>query len=222
MNTYKVLHGLNVEQRIQPLKFSFDVFARILERDHPVEKRILAGSCSSPASQRHAWPQYLASAEACQYTMNIFDRVLKEKTPHKSRRRRPRGTTLDVDAKNGYPSDLTITSGDESTDFMSRKTVIKNSEQGVDENLHLNMMHSILDSIKEPGTMVLATGDAAAAEFSDGFKQHAIRALENGWHFELVSWQRPISCAWPAPSYFTTGNSYCSPTGCSPVRLSIC
>ncbi len=62
------------------------------------------------------------------------------------------------------------------------------------------MMHSIIDN-EEPGTMVLATGDAAQAQFSDGFKQHATRALRVGWKVEVVSWNRTISSAWSDPGF---------------------
>ena len=62
------------------------------------------------------------------------------------------------------------------------------------------MMHSIIDN-KEPGTMVLVTGDAAQAQFSDGFKQHATRALKAGWRVEVVSWSRNMSSAWRDPEF---------------------
>ena len=49
--------------------------------------------------------------------------------------------------------------------------------------------------------MVLATGDAAQAQFSDGFKQHATRALKAGWMVEVVSWNRTMSSAWTDPAF---------------------
>ena len=42
----------------------------------------------------------------------------------------------------------------------------------------------------------MATGDAAEAEFSDGFLKHAVRALERGWCVELLSWSQNISSSW--------------------------
>ena len=65
-------------------------------------------------------------------------------------------------------------------------------EQGVDEVLHLKILESVVDS-DEPGTMVLATGDAAQAEYSEGFMAMAERALKKGWCVELVSWSKNIS-----------------------------
>lgn len=64
------------------------------------------------------------------------------------------------------------------------------------------MMHSILDN-RDPGTMVLATGDAAQAQFSDGFKQHATRALRAGWKVEVISWSRNMSSAWYEPDFLS-------------------
>ncbi|EME80851.1 uncharacterized protein MYCFIDRAFT_211687 [Pseudocercospora fijiensis CIRAD86] len=65
-------------------------------------------------------------------------------------------------------------------------------EQGVDEILHLKISHSLLD-YEEPSTIVLATGDAALAEYSDGFMAMVERALRKGWSVELVSWSKNIS-----------------------------
>ncbi|KAJ5714489.1 uncharacterized protein N7483_011670 [Penicillium malachiteum] len=68
-------------------------------------------------------------------------------------------------------------------------------EQGVDEILHLKMLESILDS-EEPATMVLASGDAAKAEYSDGFLTMLKRALQRGWNVELVSFRKALGSAY--------------------------
>lgn len=70
----------------------------------------------------------------------------------------------------------------------------------VDELLHLKMMQSLIDC-PEPGTMVLATGDAADAEFSDGFHKNVVRALERGWHVEVIAFEDNTSSAWKNPSF---------------------
>jgi hypothetical protein len=77
-------------------------------------------------------------------------------------------------------------------------------EQGVDELLHLKMSDSILGAKGVPGTMVLATGDAAEAEYSDGFKKYVEHALENGWKVELVSWKKNISNEYRKPEFQQT------------------
>ena len=65
-------------------------------------------------------------------------------------------------------------------------------EQGVDEILHLKILESVVDN-DEPATMIIATGDAAQAEYSDGFMARVLRALKKGWKVELVSWSANIS-----------------------------
>jgi hypothetical protein len=65
-------------------------------------------------------------------------------------------------------------------------------EQGVDEILHLKILESLLDT-DEPATIVLATGDAAAAEYSEGFMRMVERALQRGWSVELVSFSQVTS-----------------------------
>ena len=65
-------------------------------------------------------------------------------------------------------------------------------EQGVDEILHLKIAQSLLDS-PTPSTFVVATGDAAEAEYSDGFLKMLERGLALGWRVELVGWRGAIS-----------------------------
>lgn len=67
-------------------------------------------------------------------------------------------------------------------------------EQGVDELLHLQMMESILDF--QPGTMVLASGDANTAQFSSGFYQVVARALCRGWRVEIVGFRKSMNRLW--------------------------
>ena len=68
-------------------------------------------------------------------------------------------------------------------------------EQAVDEILHLKMMESIVDA-SEPSTMVLATGDAAEAEYSGGFMKMVERALGKGWKVELACFRHNRSGAY--------------------------
>ena len=57
------------------------------------------------------------------------------------------------------------------------------------------MLESLVDA-DGPGTMVLATGDAAQAESSSGFMVMVERALRRGWTVELVSWSANIAAAY--------------------------
>lgn len=74
-------------------------------------------------------------------------------------------------------------------------------EQGVDEILHLKMVQAVLDLQGRPATMILATGDAANAQYSDGFKSNVERALVAGWNVELYSWGSSIAKAWTEPEF---------------------
>ena len=73
----------------------------------------------------------------------------------------------------------------------------KKKEQAVDEILHLKILECLLD-VEKPGTIVLATGDAAPAEFSPegGFLKCIKRALTRGWFVELVCWRKSMSRLW--------------------------
>jgi len=73
----------------------------------------------------------------------------------------------------------------------------RKKEQAVDEILHLKILECLLD-VDKPATIVLATGDAAPAEFSPegGFFKCIQRALTRGWHVELVCWKKSMSRLW--------------------------
>jgi hypothetical protein len=113
--------------------------------------------------------------------MNILDRVSKIR-PTVPVRRKKNGTG------NGY---ATATSGDESTTLMDLKRPVM-AEQGVDELLQMKILESIIDT-SEPTTIVLASGDAAEAEYSGGFFKTVQRALNKGWKVEVAAWGDGLS-----------------------------
>jgi hypothetical protein len=84
-----------------------------------------------------------------------------------------------------------------SSDSATRTPREKKKEQAVDEILHLKILECLLD-VETPATIVLATGDAAPAEFSrqGGFLKCIQRALTRGWHVELVCWRKSMSRLW--------------------------
>ncbi|KAI0423844.1 hypothetical protein F5Y09DRAFT_348349 [Xylaria sp. FL1042] len=196
-NSWKISQNIPVDRRIRAPAFNFKVLASIMERNRAAKKKVLASSVASPVVGRAQWPQHFIDAEQQGYKTSILSRVQKL-SPIKVGRRckaSSQGPSLAYLASN-------ITSGDESaedTSGISYET--RNGEQGVDEILHLNMMNSILDDMREPGSMILATGDAAQAEFSEGFLEYATRALSQGWNLELVTWKRTISSAWIDPTF---------------------
>lgn len=87
-------------------------------------------------------------------------------------------------------------SGSESTTSKTRTAKV---EQAVDEILHLKILESILDF--PPSTIVLASGDAAAGEYSPGFFRVVERALERGWKIELASFKKCLSFQYKARDF---------------------
>ena len=85
---------------------------------------------------------------------------------------------------------------------------MKRAEQAVDEVLHLGMLQSLLDADK-PSTMVLASGDAAKAEFSDGFLKQVERALVKGWNVEVIAFKATTGFAYRDPAWVSRwGDSF--------------
>ncbi|EXM21204.1 hypothetical protein V3481_003152 [Fusarium oxysporum f. sp. vasinfectum] len=69
-------------------------------------------------------------------------------------------------------------------------------EDMVDETLQIRISESVMQYFEEPGTLVIATGDARPAKYSDGFLTQAQRALKMGWSVEVVSWKASLSSTW--------------------------
>lgn len=127
----------------------------------------------SVSKHSHKRPEYMTDAAELNYEMCILTRVPK---PDSKPKRYGRRSEASAD-------------GPESR-----------GEQCVDEVLHLKILQSALD-VPHPGTMVLATGDAACAEYSDGFKMNAERALAKGWKIELYAWKNNIARDWRDPEF---------------------
>jgi hypothetical protein len=198
MELIKELRKQHPHQHIPHANISFGSLVLLLERGRPVAKRVLAGS--SPLL-----PAF-DTARAIGYELNILDKVFKAKVLTERQRRFHTGSH---GAQNGYTSG---TAGEASGGGSGSETAAaitgatppaathaeeKWVEQGVDEILHLKMLESVVDADgAEVSTMVLATGDAAEAEYSAGFLKMVERALKKGWKVELVSWRKPISMAY--------------------------
>jgi len=178
-DSIKSSHGFPLNMRAKPSPpFSFENFDAILTRGRKTEKKIVAGSVGGHSKR----PSYMTEARQLEYEMNIMQRVPKPSSPVKRRGRTNESATSD-------------TSGD---DFFVGP--MKQGEQGVDEVLHLKLLQSAMDK-PSGGTIVLATGDAAHAEYSDGFKKNIERVLAFGWNIELYGWSRNISSAWRDPVF---------------------
>lgn len=191
MNELKAARGIPDHVRVPRADLSFDSLALLMERRRPVAKRVLVGSTPHiPAFDK---------ARAVGYQCSILEKVEKAR-PYTERqlffmeqderraRRAARSRTTP-----GHTSGSDTNTSDAAAPVTRPAPPIKKVEQGVDEILHLKICESVLDHPGQPGTIVLATGDAAEAEYSDGFLRTLERALAHGWRVELLSWSRSIS-----------------------------
>ncbi|KAL6721284.1 hypothetical protein ACLMJK_000386 [Lecanora helva] len=191
----KLSRGQSRYSRIPRQPLSFHNFSLILERGRPAAKRIVVGSDTGPA---------ITEAKAIGYETNILDRVhkAKELTPRQKKfmnhHHHGNGNNNGTGTGTGSGSETTATHATiaavatvEEVRYAPEKWV----EQAVDEILHLKMMESLVDA-SEPSTMVLATGDAAEAEYSAGFMKMVERALGKGWKVELACFRHNMSGAY--------------------------
>ena len=171
----KVAHSMPLASRIRRQPISFHSLSLVLSRGRPTTKRVVVGSDRFTEMEE---------AKLLGYETNILDRV------HKAKELTPRRKKTHLE--NGAVS---TGSGSETSTAFVKLAPEKWVEQAVDEIIHLKMMESLVDAT-EPATMVLATGDAAEAEFSDGFLKMVERVLSKGWSVELVCWSLNMSSAY--------------------------
>jgi hypothetical protein len=179
----KLARGLPIKAYTKRAPLSFHSLALIMERGRGVAKRVLVGSSGRGGEV----PDYMQEAARCGYEVSSLDRVEKFKETRSSGKKSRSG--------NGYG-----TSGQSSGSEAPMAGAKKVTEQGVDEILHMKMLESIVDS-KQPSTIVLATGDAAEAEYSGGFLRNVERALNKGWKVELVAWGHSMSYAYQSAPF---------------------
>ncbi|KAI1939332.1 hypothetical protein LOZ04_004318 [Ophidiomyces ophidiicola] len=176
----KIARGIPTTARVPRLPLSFHNLSLVLERGRAVRKRVLVGSDRFSA---------INEAEKLGYEASILARVQKGRETTSRKRGAPSSKE-----QSGAGSDSTgpqdQSSGSESGEVVQEKWV----EQAVDEILHLKILESIIDS--KPATIVLVTGDAAKAEYSDGFMKMVERALNKGWNVELVCFSCTLSRAY--------------------------
>ncbi|RMD40383.1 hypothetical protein DV735_g4743, partial [Chaetothyriales sp. CBS 134920] len=162
----KLARGLDAKLYVKQIPMNFHLFSLILERGRPAAKRVLVGSDKSAV---------VDEAKELGFETNILERVnkVKELTARQKKFNHLSG---------GETSGSETNAG--GTPRMQRWV-----EQAVDEILHLKILESLIDYSHRPSTIVLATGDAAEAEYSGGFLRMVERALEKGWAVELVSFK---------------------------------
>ncbi|KAL8774952.1 MAG: hypothetical protein Q9209_000431 [Squamulea sp. 1 TL-2023] len=178
-DSLKLSRGFTLQTRIRRQPISFHNLSLILERGRPVSKRVLVGSDNFAAIQE---------AKLIGYETNILDRVhkAKELTP---RQKKYLSSSHHQNTASSGANGTSGGSGSETTAMYAKEKWV---EQAVDEILHLKILESVVDA-NAPSTIVLATGDAAEAEYSQGFLRMVERALEKGWKVELVSFRKNTS-----------------------------
>lgn len=183
LDAIKYHRGYHKNQRIVRPPFSFHNLSLILERGRPAARRILVGSVSCNADET-----IIEEARALKYDCNILQRVEVDVdgngTSYKRRAPRKNNTNNTGDGSS---------SGSDSPTKAART---RWKEQAVDELLNLKMMETLVDYHVQPSTLVLASGDGAVGEFSDGFFKVVVRALERGWKVELVSFAAGMSSSY--------------------------
>ena len=198
----KLARGIHPQQHVPAVQLSFDALALLMERRRPVAKRVLVGSAPETAE--------FDVARRCGYEVSVLDKVykarelserqvyFKELDRARKRESRRRGSGSGSGTNGGGSSAEALATlrtsqlMSSSPQHFAAPALI---EQGVDEILHLKILESILDA-PAPGIIVLATGDAAAAEYSAGFMAMVQRALVRGWEVEVVCWRRGANSAW--------------------------
>ncbi|KAF1817926.1 uncharacterized protein K489DRAFT_385415 [Dissoconium aciculare CBS 342.82] len=200
MKEMKLSRGIPDHVRIPRADLSFDSLALLMERRRPVAKRVLVGSTPHlPAFDK---------AKAVGYQCSILEKVEKARQlterqvyfKEQEEARKLKSPYRSKSSRAQYSSGNTSGS-DTGTASAPQFDRVKMVEQGVDEILHLKICESVLDHPGKPGTIVLATGDAAEAEYSDGFLKTLERALKHGWTVELLSWSRSISALYTKRSW---------------------
>lgn len=196
--------GIPTWTQIPPVDLSFDALALLMERRRPVAKRVLVGS--------NPWLSAFDKAKAVGYECSILEKVYKARElterqiyfkehdrygNHRKQAKAPPANSV-ASAVNGGSG-----SGSGSETNTPQYAPARMIEQGVDEILHLKILESIVDA-ETPSTMVLATGDAARAEYSEGFMAMAERALKKGWSIELVSWSHNVSAMYSRKAWTET------------------
>lgn len=184
---------------VQPYDMSFDSLALLMERRRPTAKRALVGSHRVahplPATQR-----LIGLAKDVGYQCDVQEQVFIVREDSKKKKFfndvSRIGWQKAIQKRYGSGSDSETGAAAVSKMPSAPKWV----EQGVDELLHLKMCQSILDT-DVPSTMVLATGDGAEAEMSDGFLAHVERALRRGWKVELITWKQQTNGGYKRRSF---------------------
>jgi hypothetical protein len=173
---------------VLPCDMSFDSLALLMERRRPVAKRCFVGS-HREANPLPQITRLVETSKAVGYECNVQEQVYIAREESQKKKffndvnRLGWQKAIQKRSGSGSDSETGVAAA------LPTPSTPKWVEQGVDELLHLKMCQSLLDT-ESPSTIVLATGDGAEAEMSDGFLAHVERALRKGWKVELITWRQ--------------------------------
>ncbi|KAK0384241.1 hypothetical protein NLU13_8329 [Sarocladium strictum] len=173
-NRYKLAENA----RFVPLpQLNLAFLTEILVRCRPVN--ILNAGCS--VQPGHSEPRFVRELRDLDYHVDLRERKRTEEP-----------TRTPQTGSNAQHS---------SSDEASLRRQVRYVEDLVDETLQTRIAESVMEHFATPGTLIIATGDAKPAKYSDGFFTYADRALRMGWHVEVVSWRASMSCSWRDPEW---------------------
>ncbi|KAJ4164073.1 hypothetical protein LMH87_005760 [Akanthomyces muscarius] len=164
----KKRYGLADAARFSPLpRLNLHFLTELLVRGRP--SRGLHVGCSILPGRKE--PRYVQDLRDLGYQVDVRERKRVENNGH-----------------NVHQS--------KSSFVFASKSVSRYVEDLVDETLQTRIAEAVMEHFQEQGTIVLATGDAKPAQYSDGFFRYVERALRMGWNVELVAWQGSLSSSW--------------------------
>lgn len=162
--------------RFMPLpQLNLQFLTEILVRSRKIVT-LNAGCSTLPHRQE---PKYICDLRRLGYRVDLRER---------RRTNQPKRWASDLGGGSASSSDEVL-KGDS-------KNIIRYVEDLVDETLQTRIAESVMEFFDEQGILVIATGDAQPAKYSDGFLIYAERALRMGWHVEVVSWKVSLSSNW--------------------------
>ncbi|RDA90944.1 hypothetical protein CP533_5351 [Ophiocordyceps camponoti-saundersi (nom. inval.)] len=177
----RIRYSIDATARFSPCPpLNLEFLTEILVRKRNVIS--LNAGCSVPPG-RHE-PRYVQELRECGYHVDLRERKPMATETAKLPRRK-----------------LGAADGSSSEGKPLKVGTVRYVEDLVDETLQTRIAESVMEHFQAQGTLVLATGDAQPAKYSDGFLAYAERSLKMGWDVEVVSWRKSLSSLWTNASW---------------------
>lgn len=179
-NALRAKFSIHEHARFVPLpQLNLQFLTEILVRGRKVVA--LNAGCSVPPYRQE--PRYVHDLQELGYRVDLRER-----------------TRAVEHARSGFRGDKAVEPSS-SDEIASSSRAVRYIEELVDETLQTRIAESVMEFFEDQGTLVIATGDAQPAKYSDGFFVYAERALRMGWNVEVVSWKISLSSHWNKPGW---------------------